>query len=329
MPSIAKQLRYRLEWLTITVMARFIPLLPRAILLALASGLGRAAYLFDWRGRESALANVRSAMGCGNLPHANPENLVKESYRLFARSTCDLFWSARLDQENYSQFIQVDIEDQAAFDQATKEGAIWVTPHYGNFEWISLMMGYRGHPFTLVAQDFKNPLLTKIFSRQRQRSGHKVIPSRRAMIRLLKGLRSGEHAAFLTDLTVQPDNAAIAIRCFSLLTCVTGLHAFLHERTGAKLIPGMAIPCSDGTYLMKILAPLDIPPNCPPSEIAQQCWDAFEPCIRDFPQPWLWMYKHWRYRPAVDGHRYPVYANRSKKFDRWLENAEHKVDMEQ
>ena len=324
MPSLAKQLRYRLEWLAITFMAKVIPLLPRAVMLSMARILGDLAYLFDWRGRESALANVRSVIAAGILPCSNPDELIKKSYQFFARSMCELFWSARLNQENYSQFIQVDIEDQEAFDQATNEGAIWVTPHYGNFEWISLMMGYRGHPFTLVAQDFKNPLLTKIFSKQRELSGHRVISSHRAMIRLLKALQSGGHAAFLTDLNVQPGNSATPIRCFSFLTCCTGLHAFLHQRTGAKLIPSIAIPCSDGTYMMKLLSPILIHPHCTPTEIAQRCWDVFEPYIRDFPEPWLWMYKHWRYRPEVGGHRYPDYANRSKKFDLLLENTTEK-----
>ncbi|MCP4849975.1 MAG: lysophospholipid acyltransferase family protein [Verrucomicrobiaceae bacterium] len=321
MPSLAKQLRYRLEWLAITLMAKIIPLLPNAIMLSMAKGLGNLAYLVDKRGRESALANVRSVIATGILPCSRPDDLVKKSYQFFARSMCELFWSARLTQEKYSHFIQVEIENQDAFNKAANEGAIWVTPHYGNFEWLGLMMGYRAAPFTLVTQDFKNPLLTSIFSKQRQLSGHKVISSRRAMIRLLKALKSGGHAAFLTDLNVQPDNTATPIRCFSFLTCVTGLHAFLHQRTGAKLIPSISIPCSDGTCLIKILSPIRIHSDCTPTDIAQRCWDAFEPHIKDFPEPWLWMYKHWRYRPEIDGHRYPNYANRSKKFDQLLEQA--------
>ena len=321
MPSLAKQLRYRLEWLAITLMARIIPLLPHAVMLRMAGWLGHLAYLLDRRGRQNALENVRCVIAAGILPCLSPDELVKKSYQLFARSMCELFWSARLNEENYSQFIQVEIEDQEAFNQAAKEGAIWVTPHYGNFEWISLMMGYRGHPFTLVAQDFKNPLLTKVFSKQRQLSGHKVISSHRAMLRLLKVLRSGNNAAFLTDLNVPPDNAASPIRCFSFLTCVTGLHAFLHQRTGAKVMPGIAIPCSDGTYLMKMFTPFVIPSHCTTTEITQRCWDIFEPYIRDFPEPWLWMYKHWRYRPETDEHEYPDYSKRSKKFDRLLEKT--------
>ena len=322
MSSAAKQLRYRLEWLAITSIAKIIPLLPRRIMLAMANALGKLGYLFDWRGRETALANVRCAISEGALPCNDPEELVQKSYQYFARSMCELFWASRLNEENYSQIIQVDIEDREAYEQATKNGAIWVTPHYGNFEWISLMMGYRQHPFTLVAQDFKNELLTKVFSQQRQLSGHKVISSRRAMVRLLKVLRSGKHVAFLTDLNVKPDNAATPIRCFSFLTCVTGLHAFLHQRTDAKIMPGIAIPCSDGTYLMKMFSPIEIPPDCTTAEIAQRCWDIFEPHIMAFPEPWLWMYKHWRYLPSKNADNYPPYSKRSSKFDLLLKPAQ-------
>lgn len=323
MPSPFKRLRYQIEWFAVAAMAKLIPLLPRQVLLALAKGLGRAAYVFDRRGRETGLANVRAAMAAGALPEGDAEAIVRRSFEFFARSTCELFWSSRLDRENYSEHIQVDLEDPAAFEKAAREGAIWVTPHYGNFEWISLMMGFRGHPFTLIAQDFKNPKLTEIFTRHREGSGHRVIPSRRAFVRLLKALGAGGHAAFLTDLTVAPDSTAVPVRCFSFTTCVTGLHAFLQNRTGATLIPGYCVPCGDGDYLMKLLKPLEVPAGAAPAEVAQLCWDVFEPAIREFPEPWLWMYKHWRYRPGGEGGaRYPAYANRSKKFDRWLEGAE-------
>jgi Kdo2-lipid IVA lauroyltransferase/acyltransferase len=46
---------------------------------------------------------------------------------------------------------------------------------------------------------------------------------------------------------------------------------------------------------------------------------VFEPVFREYPECWMWMYKHWRYLPpgAREG-EYPAYANRSKKFDRLL-----------
>ncbi len=319
MPSAAKQLRYQLEAALVRAAAWALPKLPRPAVLALADGLGSLAYTFDRRGRETGLANTRAAIAAGTLPERDPEQLVRGSYQLFARSMCDLFWAARLSRANYTEFVQVEFEDRAAFEKAAKAGAVWVTPHYGNFEWISLTMGYRDHPFTLVAQDFKNPRLTELFTRARERSGHKVIPSQRAMVRLLKALKAGGHAALLTDLNVAPDAAAVPVRCFGFVTCVTALHAFLASRTGKNIIPGIAVPDRDGGYLMKVGKPFKAKPDEPLSEIAQRCWDLFEPEIRAYPEPWLWMYKHWRYLPEdAEPASYPPYANRSKKFDKWL-----------
>ncbi len=50
-------------------------------------------------------------------------------------------------------------------------------------------------------------------------------------------------------------------------------------------------------------------------EIAQACWDAFEPVARENPAPWLWMYKHWRYKPMAAARSYPFYSQESPAFE--------------
>ena len=67
-------------------------------------------------------------------------------------------------------------------------------------------------------------------------------------------------------------------------------------------------------------------------QIAQACWDSFEPYVRKNPGPWLWMYKHWRYRPTGADRPYPVYSHIYEDFDDLLaeqENpsAESKLDV--
>jgi len=51
-------------------------------------------------------------------------------------------------------------------------------------------------------------------------------------------------------------------------------------------------------------------------QIAQACWDSFEPYVRKTPAPWLWMYKHWRYKPSHPDRPYPSYSQSWKAFDR-------------
>jgi Kdo2-lipid IVA lauroyltransferase/acyltransferase len=63
---------------------------------------------------------------------------------------------------------------------------------------------------------------------------------------------------------------------------------------------------------------LEISADATETEIAQACWDRFEPIIRKNPAQWLWMYKQWRYRPSQTEQPYPFYANTSYYFDQLL-----------
>ncbi len=315
-----KKIRYRIEWLAVLFISRVIPLLPRRSVLLLARLLGPIGYFFDSHGRTTTLQNLNSVYGPNKSP-AEIKRIARGCYCSFARTFCDQFWTTRLNRDNFQDFCRYEFADHDAFEAARQSGAIWVTPHYGNFEWISLCIGYLDLPFCIVTQEFKNPLLTDLFKRNREHSGHTVIPQQRSMIRLYKHLQNHGHAAFLTDLTVPPGKAATVINCMGLKTCVTTLHGALAHKSRLPVIPGISIPQPDGTYLMRVLPPLQISANSTVREIAQQCWDAFEPTIREHPEHWIWMYKHWRYRPPGNHARYPAYANPSKKFARLLENT--------
>ena len=157
------------------------------------------------------------------------------------------------------------------------------------------------------------------FKTAREHSGNEIISSKKAVIKLLKTLKRGGNTALLTDLNVKPSRDAIPIKCFSKITSVTRLHVFLHQKTGLPIIPAISLPCSDGSYLMKILKPIELSSTSTEKQIAQKCWDVFIPFMSQFPEPWLWMYRHWRYLPQKeDNESYPFYAESSEKFELWL-----------
>ena len=61
---------------------------------------------------------------------------------------------------------------------------------------------------------------------------------------------------------------------------------------------------------------LDLPADLTPQQIAQHCWDHFEPELRREPGLWMWPYKHFRYRPRSTQQPYPFYANESGAFEK-------------
>ena len=189
------------------------------------------------------------------------------------------------------------------------------TFHYGNFEWAAQAVGHAGIPLSILAQEFKNPLLDPIFERLRERAGHELAGRAGAIMKLYRALRRGRNVAILTDLTLRPLQSAVIVNCFGLKTCVTYAHAWLHRRTGAPIYPCYCEPLPNGRWRFVMQPKLDIPENITDAEIAQLCWNRFEPLVRKNPAPWLWMYKHWRNRPASASRPYPFYANEGWDFE--------------
>lgn len=291
---------------------------PRHVVLAFSRVIGTLAWLCDARGRTTAMENLRVAFD-DTLGWWQRQRLVCLCYQNFARTFFDLFWVGSLTKETWSEHFIIEALDPAALEATRTKGAVWVTPHFGNFELSSLIWGFAGFRHTIVAQDFKNPALTDIFTQARQASGHTVIPQQSAMLRLTKALSRGSNAGFLTDLNVKPGRAAAIIECFGLKTCVTTLHVLLAQRLKLVILPALCIPLEDGRYHMKVFRPIHLQEGDSAQAIAQQCWALFELAIREQPHLWMWMYKHWRYLPGDDNNeRYPDYANASNAFAKML-----------
>ena len=313
MKALWKKLRYRLEWLALVAALKLVPMLSRNACYNLAGFAGALAATFDRRGRRVSLANLEAAFG-DELSHARREEIVRESYQHFARTMLDLFWSPRLSSETFADYIEFEGVDRAVAQIAPTNSCIVGTFHYGNFEWLGLATGWIGYPCAITTQEFKNPLLDDLFTKLREQSGHQVVEREGAIIRLYKTLRKKGRVALLVDTTLPPHHPTVVIECFGLKTIVTVAHAWLQDRTGVPIIPVHCEPLAAGRYRVVAHPKVQLREGATHQEIAQACWDAFEPVVRRNPAPWLWMYKHWRYKPA-GASAYPFYSQESWAFE--------------
>jgi lauroyl/myristoyl acyltransferase len=316
-----KKFRYWLEATLCRLFAWWIPQVDRLSCVHFANALGTIAFWLDRHGREVALANVECALGPGLTPEQRRE-IVRASYRNFARAMLDLFWAPALARpENRHWVRSPDCEELKERLRREKRGAVLLTLHYGNWEWGSLAMAMVGFPSVGVAEQFKNPALESIFKSLREVTGQTIIPQEKSILRMLREVKRGGTVCFLADLTVAPDQASAVIRTFALEMCVSVLHGALALKSGALVVPGMCIPQNDGGVFWQTFPPLDIPPDATPGDVAQLCWDVFEPIIRANPGLWLWPYKHFRYRPQAPIVEYPFYAKEWDAFDRLREKT--------
>jgi Kdo2-lipid IVA lauroyltransferase/acyltransferase len=311
--ALWKRVRYRLEWLALKAALAVVPLLSRNACYQLGGFAGALASTFDRHGRRVSLSNLEAAFG-DELSPARRAQIVRESYQHFARTMVDLFWSPRLSGETFADYIEFEGVERAAAEIAPTNSCIVGTFHYGNFEWLGLATGWIGYPCAITTQEFKNPLLDEFFTKLREQSGHKVVEREGAIIRLYKTLRRKGRVALLVDTTLPPHHPTVVIECFGLKTIVTVAHAWLQDRTGVPIIPVHCEPLPAGRYRVVAHPKVELRAGATHQEIAQACWDAFEPVVRRDPAPWLWMYKHWRYKPT-GASGYPFYSQESWAFE--------------
>src|SRR6266699_4514780 len=247
MRSRWKRIRYRLEWAGLYLATKLIPLCSRKACYRLAQLAGALLGSLDRHRYHVARDNLEVAFG-DQLSARQRRKIVRESFQHFARTMVDLLWSPRLTPLNFLWYIELQNFEETMRDTGPERSVIIACYHYSNFEWLSLACGFLELKGTIISQEFKNSLLDPIFKNLREQSGHELIPRERGIVRLYKVLRRKGRTALLVDLTVPPSQGAVAIDCFGLKTSVTSAHAWLHEQTGAPIIPAHCEPLPDGRY---------------------------------------------------------------------------------
>src|SRR4029434_5723789 len=154
----------------------------------------------------------------------------------------------RLTPLNFLWYIELQNFEETMRGTGPERSMIIACYHYSNFEWLSLACGFLELKGTIISQEFKNSLLDPIFKNLREQSGHELVPRERGIVRLYKVLRRKGRTALLVDLTVPPTQGAVAIDCFGLKTSVTSAHVWLHQQTGAPIIPAHSEPLPNGRY---------------------------------------------------------------------------------
>src|SRR5262249_43301006 len=152
-----------------------------------------------------------------------------------------LFWARNLTPANYSKWVEFEgLAEARARAAAEKRGPVYMCIHQGNWEWVDFAAAFIGVTSMTVAEDFKNPHLTDIFRRCRERSGQRLIGQENSLLKMLRAAKRGEGTGMLLDLNLRPNQAATIIEGFGphgLKMCVPLLHAVLAQRGGALLVP--------------------------------------------------------------------------------------------
>jgi lauroyl/myristoyl acyltransferase len=313
--SAWKRFRYRLEAAGLGAVTRLVPLLPRGAVLGLAKRLGGLAYYLLGEDRRVAFANLDIAFG-DSMPPRDKRRIVRQTFQNIASNLMGLFWAPRLTKENIGKYAQFDAADVAWYQsiKARGKGVIFITPHYGDWELMSLCAGFHGATYMTVMEPTKNPVIEQTISRLRSLSGHTTVHPRFAVVKLFKAISRGETIGVLVDVNARRGRGGVWLDFFGLKVFNTAAIAELAIRTGAAIIFGYCemLP-GPGRRVRIAFTPELEPSNTGDREkdvllTSQRCLDRCAEVIQKNPRHWLWTYKRWKRRPTPEVGRYPFYS---------------------
>lgn len=246
-----------------------------------------------------------------NLEIAFPEkdqswraDLLLRSNREFGRLIADSIRAPRLGKKWIEE--HVDFKDRERYHELRNEnaeGMLVITGHLGSFELLGHTGALLGSPMSVVARDFKNPVVNSWWRSAREVNGNTIISRAGAYRKILNDLRQGRDVAILFDQNVTR-NTAVFVDFFSRKAATTRAPALALLQTEVTLIVASLKYIGQDNYEVnweqcdvKDVLDSDSPREEKIEEITRRMSRLYEDMIRDFPEGWFWMHRRWKTTP--------------------------------
>jgi Kdo2-lipid IVA lauroyltransferase/acyltransferase len=308
---VTREGRFALEARAASAVQALVRPLPRRFALALGRALGRLLADLDPRHVRIAAENMRHA-----FPHWDEARRLRTAravYAHFGQTLLDILWLDGRPREAFLSLVVEEGRENVDPVRAAGRGAVYVTAHFGNWEFYGVAWAWMGEPIGVVARPLDNPALDARLHRFRAQSGNTVISKRRALGEILRLIRSGQGVAVLVDQNVQEQDG-IFVDFFGRKAATTTVAAALTVKTGCALVPVHCESLPDGRYRFVYGRPVEWTSSGNRQEdiarLTQAITAAIEGWVRERPEQWLWMHRRWKTqpRPAEDAARAPAAA---------------------
>lgn len=299
-----RKLRYFLEWLAVLMLVQAVRLLPRRVASAFGRGLGRFTF---------SVLRIRRVVTLDNLQHAFPAATAGEILALASRcyEHFGLLMLEYLRMPLLSPAALLDATDylgsarESDLDRLVRDntGAILLTAHLGNWEYLAAWLACKGYPVSFINQPQNNPFLDRLIQRTRENMGMRLIA--RGSIGLRGALRTLRQRRFVAIL---PDQDAgregIFVPFFGRPASTARGTAVFVLKTGVPVVLCILARQAAGRFaLMTETLRFELPEEWDEErkirEITARCTAAIESYIRRYPEQWLWLHRRWKSQPRA------------------------------
>lgn len=222
--------------------ARVAPLVPRSVAYRLSDRVGDLSWRLNRTARRAVHANLGRVLG-----RRASSDQVRAVFRHGARNYYDTFLIPTLGRRAILDLVRVAGWEHLDAALAAGRGAIMVGVHLSSVALAGQVIAARGYTLTSVVERVEPPELHELLVRLRAGGGVRIAPlGADLMQRLLAALRSNELVGLVMDRDVA--GTGVTVEFFGAPTELPGGAALLGLRTGAAILPAVAVRSGDNRF---------------------------------------------------------------------------------
>ncbi|RMG62291.1 MAG: hypothetical protein D6722_18665, partial [Bacteroidetes bacterium] len=160
--------------------------LPMSALHRAAATLGPLWWTLDRRHRQTALANIRLALG---LPEAEAERLARANFAHLLEVFLQFPKVSRITSQNYHDYVECSGAHHLDASLRRGHGALLLTGHFGNWEWLAYCSPFLfGARLNVIARPLDWQPLNTLVLKYRQGSGNRFWDRKHVSLKVLRAL---------------------------------------------------------------------------------------------------------------------------------------------
>jgi phosphatidylinositol dimannoside acyltransferase len=211
--------------------------LPEPLAFALGGAGGRLYHRLD-RGRREALeANLAQVLGPGT-GRRELARAVRRGFASYGRYWVEAFRLEDLAAASIRERLRIEGREHIDDALAAGRGAIFASPHIGNWDAGGAWLAASGYPATAVVERLRLAELYERFAVYRRALGLELLPldsGPETLRGVIRALRGGRLACLVCDRDLT--GGGLEVRLFGARAQMPGGPASIALRTGAPLLP--------------------------------------------------------------------------------------------
>ncbi len=280
-------------YLIVRVFIFFVSFLSRRQLLMLGRFIGRALFYSRVLFYGKVLDNLDLCFGSEKTKN-ELKAMSKLFFEHFGMNLMELFYDRPLTGEFVDSSIE--FEGLELLDQARAEGrgVLVLTGHYGSWELLGHLMGYKGYPLDSIYKPFDNKFLDSLMKKKRAVNGGDPIEMENAYVVIMKSLRAGKMVCMLFDQRARAGEG-ITIDFMGKPARTNKALAIIAMRTKSPVIPMFISRTREG-HKVTFSPRVDVTAGGREEVVVNSIKFSkiLEDKIKEKPQEWMWFLPRWK-----------------------------------